>query len=137
MTTLDSGPATRLSLDGPDRPDPAGSGVHVLHVRGPLDRAAGARLLRLADARLALVRAGSRHVHHVVVDLSGVTGTGSGGVAALRHLRFACDRLGIGVHLAGADALGRHGVRLGGQLAGFDRYPNVAVAVEALARSAS
>lgn len=133
MTTLDPGPATRLSLDGPDHPDPAASGVHVLHVRGPLDRAAGARLLRLADARLALVRAGTRQDRHLVVDVSDVTGTAAGGLAALRHLRFACERLGIGVHLAGADALGRHGVRLGGQLAGFDRYPTVAVALDALA----
>jgi ABC-type transporter Mla MlaB component len=133
MTTLDPGPATRLSLDGPDHPDPAASGVHVLHVRGPLDRAAGARLLRLADARLALVRAGTRRDRHLVVDVCDVTGTAAGGLAALRHLRFACERLGIGVHLAGADALGRHGVRLGGQLAGFDRYPTVAVALDALA----
>jgi ABC-type transporter Mla MlaB component len=132
MTTLDPGPATRLSLDGPDHPEPSGSGVHVLHVRGPLDRAAGARLLRLADARLALVRADTRTDRHLVVDVSEVTGTGVGGLAALRHLRFACDRLGIGVHLAGADTLGRGGVRLGGQLAGFDRYPTAAVAVDAL-----
>ena len=103
----------------------------MLHVDGPLDRAAGARLLRLADARLALVRAGTRHVRHLVLDVSGVTGTGTGGVAALRHLRFACERLGIGVHLAGADALVARGVRLGGQLAGFDRYPTVEVALDA------
>ncbi|TCK23063.1 STAS domain-containing protein [Pseudonocardia endophytica] len=133
MTTVD--PVTRLSLDGPDRPGPDGSGVHVLHVRGPLDRAAGARLLRLADARLALVRAGTRHDRHLVVDVSGVTGTDTGGLAALRHLRFACDRLGIGVHLAGTDALGHAGAHLGGQLAGFDRYPTAAVAVRALCAS--
>lgn len=137
MTTLDPGPSTRLSLDGPDRPDPTDSGVHVLGVRGPLDRAAGARLLRLADAHLALVRAGTRHVRHLVVDVADVTGTDAGGLAALRHLRFACDRLGIGVHLACAEMLGRQGVRPAGGLAGFDRYPTVGVAVDALARSAS
>lgn len=123
---------TRLSLDGPDGPDPAARGVRVLHVRGELDRSAGARLLRLADAQLALVRAGTRDVAHLVVDLSGATGAGPGGTAALRHLRFACDRLGIGVHLAGADTVAPHSVPLGGQLAGFDRYPTVAVALDAL-----
>lgn len=137
MTTLDPGPVTRLSLDGPEDRDPTDSGVHVLHVRGPLDRAAGARLLRLVDARLALVRAGTRTVRHVVVDVADVTGTDAGGVASLRHLRFACDRLGIGVHLAGAGSLGWDSVRLGGQLAAFDRFPTVAVALDALTGSAS
>ena len=137
MTTLDSGPATRLYLDGPDLSGRADPGVHVLHVDGPLDRAAGARLLRLADARLALVRAGTRQVRDLVVDVSEVTGAGAGGVAALRHLRFACGRLGIGVHLAGAESLGRRGVQPAARLAGFGRYPTVAVALDALSRPAS
>jgi anti-anti-sigma regulatory factor len=80
---------------------PVGSDVHVVEVRGRLDRAAAARLLRLVDARLRLVALGQVATRRVVVDLQHATELDAGAAAVLDRAHQTCRQQGVAFALAG------------------------------------
>ncbi|MEJ8280787.1 STAS domain-containing protein [Pseudonocardia spirodelae] len=125
--------------DGPDAParlhvDHPLPGVHVIAPTGILDRAAGARLLRLADLEMT-APAGGPVPRHLVLDLAGVTAFGPGGAAVLRHLRYAAHRRRVRCHLAGPPPRPRSGPPP--SLDGVGRFTDLADAVAALAELAA
>lgn len=76
-------------------------GLWSARVSGVLDTATGARLLRLVDAQLELVTAGSSETTHILIDLTAIVGIEPGGVATLRHALYSANRRGAAVWLAG------------------------------------
>lgn len=142
-------PRTRTRPDGaPDaaaRPqlfqltvDTVGPGTRLIRAVGTLDRGTAARLLRLVDAQLALVRGGRRAFAGLVLDLAGIRHFEEAGVQALRHVRYSCARLGIAVHLTGGTERGvLLPVRARQVLGEFSNFPTVEVAVTALEPAAA
>ena len=123
----------RLSIDSPT------DGLHLIRVRGHLDDAAGARLLRLIDARLHIneLRVRPGPTHHILVDLTPVAHSSRGGLAALAHAHRAATQRGVGLAVIGAGMLtaqaGTIAARARHALRGIDCYPDIDTAVCALA----
>lgn len=118
-----------------ETPDPE---TFVIRMRGALDRLAGARLLRLVDARLHLVDQRLAATRHLLIDFAGVTAVDADLRAALRHARHACDRRSVALALVRTDAAARAmPTRVRAELARYQRYPSVEIATAAWsARSA-
>lgn len=125
MTSWDE-PLFQLAVDTPC------PGVRLIRAVGTLDTNAAARLLRLVDAQLALVRSGDRVIAHLLLDLSGVRHYHPRALESLRHARHGCARLDVGVHLTGGIDRAPLPVTARKALAEFSRFPSVEVAVDAL-----
>ena len=111
-------------------PDPA---TVVLHVGGSLDRVIAARLLRVIDARLVLVRTGESRTRRVLLDLTGVSEVSDGALAVLRHPRHTCPRHGVAFALVGVGHLAPSlSPRDRGEVARLSCFPNLDVALAAL-----
>jgi anti-anti-sigma regulatory factor len=80
---------------------PAAPDTHVIEVRGRLDRAGAARLLRLVDARLRLVAVGQAATRRVLVDLQHATELDAGAAAVLGRVHQTCRQQGVAFALAG------------------------------------
>ncbi len=108
-------------------------GIRVIRVSGVLAEGSGARLLRVLDSQLALVRAGRRRLDSVIVDVSGLSRFERGGPDALAHAGDTGRRRGVEVVLGGCPA-GPVGTDLGEreQLRGIRMFPTVRAAVEAI-----
>ena len=112
-----------------DMPAP---GIRAIHVGGVVGTGSAARLLRLIDSQLMLVRSGHLRLTAVVVDLSQVRALEQGGPEAFAHARYGCGRLGIEFALAGTSgALFSTSLDLRGRLREFRMFPTVDAAVDA------
>ncbi|RTL69665.1 MAG: STAS domain-containing protein [Pseudonocardiaceae bacterium] len=113
-----------------ESPAPA---VHLVRVTGDLDAATANRVLRLVDARVQLVAAGSCVTRHVLVDLSGVTSLAPGTVTVLDRAREVAEAHGLTVDLVGTS---KHTVALSGRdrhmLLRFRAFPSVGVALDSV-----
>lgn len=98
--TPGAGCSGRVRIDTPCE------GVCRLQVTGVLDAEAGARVLRCADAQLALIDAGHHRTRHLLIDIGQVGGATTAGLRALPHAHHAAMRRGVGLHLLGAGHLG-------------------------------
>ena len=76
---------TRLSIDTPARH------VFVIGVEGRLDAVSGVRLLRLLDTRLTLTSAAAPPTRRVLIDLTGLNGSDSGGVRSVDRARRTAE----------------------------------------------
>lgn len=123
---------TGMSLETP------AVGLHLIRVRGELDESAGARLLRLIDARLQINGLGLRpgRTRHILIDLSAVTSASRAGLAALSHARHTTQRRRVGLALIGAGALtcrpGDTGAHARAALRTLACYPDTTAAITAL-----
>jgi hypothetical protein len=86
----------RDAATGAETPTPQ---VHLVRVSGYFDQHAGARLLRLVEARAQLVTPGARRPTHVIVDLSGINDADTSGLTALRHACAVGTEHGLRVHV--------------------------------------
>lgn len=78
--------------------------VFVIRVRGPLDRNAAARLLRLVETERAfIVRRAAGRRPALILDLSGADLNPQGTLTALRHIRHSTHRAGVALYLAVGD----------------------------------
>jgi len=84
---------TRLSIDTPARH------VFVIGVEGRLDAVSGVRLLRLLDTRLTLTSAAAPPTRRVLIDLTGLTVSDSGGVRSVDRARSTAERHDVGLAL--------------------------------------
>lgn len=122
------GRPTNLAIETPS------PGVRLIRVAGVLNREGSAHLLRLVDSQLALARSGRRALLAVIIDMASVEALERGVPQTLGHVRFACDRLGVEVVLAGC--LGppiSTSLAARGLLRAFRVVPTVDAALDALA----
>lgn len=130
----DAGPAPtpvpgRLTVEAP------AAEIRLIRACGVLDRSSAARLLRLVDAELSLVRTGRHRLSGLIVDLSAVHSLERGGPETLRHARYACARLGIDLVLSGCGVDGpSQALPARTRLAEFRSFPTAGAALHALGR---
>ena len=79
--------------------------LHVIRVAGVLDTLAGARLLRLIDARLRLLELGHASTRHILIDLTVTRSASTAALDGLKHAAYACRRHRVGLHLVGTGRL--------------------------------
>jgi hypothetical protein len=107
--------------------------VHVIRAAGELDTVAGARLLRLVDARLQLLDLGQVTTAHILLDFTVTRTASTGAIAGLDQAIDAAARRRVGLHLAGAGALvATLPVAARQHLGRFPSYPSVDAALDAL-----
>jgi hypothetical protein len=107
--------------------------VHVIRAAGALDMSAVARLLRLLDARLALVGLGRSPTRHVVIDLSATRAADAAALDALKHAAYATGRLHVGLHVVGTGHLIAHlPLSAHRHLSRLSTYPTVQAALHVL-----
>jgi anti-anti-sigma regulatory factor len=112
-------------------PDPA---TYVIRASGEFDRSAGARLLRLVDARLQLVTVGSCATRHMLVDLTAVDAVHPAVLVFLRHAQHGCRRRDVSFFLVGTGALtGRLPMADRADLLRYRQFPSVDAALAELA----
>lgn len=103
--------------------------TYVITVSGRLDRGGAARLTRLVDARLQLLGLGQCATNRLLIDLGGAQTIEQDALAALQHVREACDRRSVALVLIGVEHLvPRMSTHEGGELLRFPRAPTVAAA---------
>ena len=108
--------------------------VHVIRAAGVLDMSAVARLLRVLDARLALVDQGRSPTRHVVIDLSATRAADAAALDAFKHAADTTGRLHVGLHLVGTGYLIAHlPLSAHRHLSHLSTYPTVQAALHALA----
>lgn len=118
-----------MTATSPAVPTPHPS-VQVIHAAGVLDTPAVARLLRLIDARLALVDQGHSVIRHIVIDL-GTTRTAD--TTALTLLDPTATHPHVRLHLAGTGHLTANlPLAAHRHLSRFSTYPTVEAALHAL-----
>lgn len=114
-----------------DTPHP---GVRVILVAGPLGATGAARLVRLIDAQVHLVRSGQCRIEHLVVDLDGVTDFDPHALESLQSAEHACGEVHVGLHLSGfSGRLVLLPIRVRQALVRFSAFPTVEVALSSLA----
>ncbi|MBW0100862.1 STAS domain-containing protein [Pseudonocardia sp. KRD291] len=107
-------------------------GIRLIRVSGVLGGDGSARLLRMIDSQLMLASSGHRRLQAVIIDMEGVEAVHRGGPEALSHIRYACDRRGIDVVLAGCLGPLSTSLSLRERLRGFPNFPTAQAALAAL-----
>lgn len=126
-----SGRSVQLVIETPS------PGVRLIRIGGVLGGEGAARLLRLVDSQLMLARSGQRRLRAVIIDMGAVEAVHRGGPEALSHIRYACDRRGIEVVLAGCLGPLSTSLSVRGRLRDFRNFPTAQAALHALEQSGS
>jgi hypothetical protein len=107
--------------------------IHVIRAGGELDTVAGARLLRLIDARLQLLDLGQVTTAHILLDFGPTRSASIGAIAGLTRATCDAARRGVGLHLVGAGPLiVTLSVAARQHLGRFTSFPTVAAALDTL-----